>query len=154
MGCPWQTQGCYPNQIAAGVQVQTASGFDAMLDDYGGEGDPDVLLAAFASRQITSLANGVPVIALINGATHAVIVKGGSYSTAGDGLKQWDYVYVHDPLDGGANRYFVAGQWLAVNFFQIVSDTATIGWDGKLQEFGGSHVLGWTAWPPGPFNQQ
>jgi hypothetical protein len=147
MGCPWRTSGCSPEQIVAGVRAFTATGYDAYLDDYGGLGNPDTLLAQYMSRQITSLANGVPVIALVDFASHAVVVNGGNYSTAGDGLKRWDYVYIHDPLVG-ANRYYTGGAWLNSTVFQIISSGATAGWQSNFEDHGEIHVRGWGEWPP------
>lgn len=147
MGCPWQTSGCSLNQLTSGTNFYTASGSNAYLDDYGGVGDPDVLLANYAARQITSLVNGVPVIGLINGALHAVVVRAGNYTTASDGLKRWDYVYVHDPFSG-ANQYYTGGNWLNTNIFQVISSSASFGWQSNLETYGEIHVLGWGEWPP------
>jgi hypothetical protein len=148
MGCPWRTSGCSQNQIRYGAQAFTVTGYDAYVDDYGGVGDPDVLIAQFFSRQITSLANGVPVIALINGALHAVVPHAGNYTTASDGLKRWDYVYVQDPLYGGPDLYYVAGSWTQSVVQQIISSNAAVGWDGNYEEYGDMHVKGLVDWPP------
>jgi len=149
MGCAWQTVGCSQEQIRSGAQIYTNTGYDAYVDDYGGVGDPDVLLAQFFSRQITSLDNGVPVIALINGSTHAVVPHAGNYTTASDGLKRWDYVYVQDPLAGSADYYYVAGSWMQSVVQQIISSGASNGWSGNFDTYGETHVRGYADWPPG-----
>lgn len=149
MGCPWRTQGCSIEQIVQGARTYTLGGYDAFQDDYGGLGDPDVLIAEYFSRQITSLSNGVPVIGLIYNATHAVIVHAGNYTTTSDGLKQWDYVYIQDPLWGSSYRRFVAGEWMDVNAFQVISSSAMAGWDGNFETYGDETLVrGWNEWPP------
>jgi hypothetical protein len=149
MGCQWQTVGCTLGQTVQGTRSFTATGFDAYLDDFGGLGDPETLLAEYFSRQITSLANGTPVIGLVFGATHAVVVHAGNYTTASNGLKQWDYVYVQDPLAGSGYRRFTAGAWLDANIFQVISSGATFGWEGNFTTYGDeTQVRGWRDWPP------
>lgn len=149
MGCPWRTSGCSVEQTAQGARSYTVSGYDAYVDDFGGIGDPDLLLSKYMSRQITSLNNGVPVIGLIYGATHAVVVHAGNYTTSSTGLKQWDYVYVQDPQWGASYRRFVAGDWMDANVFQVISVGATAGWEGNYDTYGDEvQVRGWREWPP------
>lgn len=137
MGCP-PSVGCALDEIADGVAAFTVTGNDAYLDDYGGVvGDPIDLAARFFSRQITSLNNGVPVIAIVNGGLHAVVPFGGHFSTAYGGLKRWDYIRVRDPWDGDDIQY-TAGVWMDLNAHQVVSSSAINGWEGNAQTYGNS----------------
>jgi hypothetical protein len=147
MGCSTYS-GCSLEQIRNGVNYYTLT-HNAVLDDYGGIGDPDQLLAEFHARQLQSLSMGYPVIAIIENASHAVVPNEGKYSTATDGLKRWDYVYVHDPWpDGGgsANRYFVAGSWMDTVIWHVIGSSAMSGWQSSLSSYGNVYVRGL----PGP----
>lgn len=149
MGCPWRTSGCSREQIADGARRYTSSGYDAYVDDYGGIGNPDVLIAQYMSRQITSVNNGVPVIAIIENNSHAVVVHAGNYTTAANGLKQWDYVDVNDPLRSSGYRRWVAGDWMSVNIHQVISRAATSGWEDNFNQWGDEiQARGWNGWPP------
>lgn len=95
----------------------------------------------FFARQITSIDNSAPVIAIIN-SFHAGVVNGGKWRTRPNGRYEWEYVYVHDPLTT-ANDYYVAGDWLYTNCpggsdtcVQIISSGATVGWQGNYTNYG------------------
>jgi len=149
MGCAWRSVGCSVEQIVQGTRSYTSRGYDAYRDDYGGVGNPDTLIAKYFARQITSVNNGAPVIGLIDGATHAVVVTAGNYTKASNGLKQWDYVYVQDPLLGYGYRRYVAGTWMDTNIFQVISYAATTGWEDNYSSYGDeTQVRGWRQWPP------
>lgn len=95
------------------------------------------------------MSNNVPVIGLIYGDTHAVVVHAGNYTTASNGLKQWDYVKVNDPLRTSPYRQFTAGSWIDANIQQIISRAATNGWEGNFNEWGDeTQARGWHGWPP------
>lgn len=135
MGCPVSV-GCNQDVIAGGVASFTVTGYDAYMDDPGGVvGDPTDMIAQYFSRQITSLDNGVPVVALVDGALHAVVPFGGSFTTAHDGLKRWDYVRVRDPWDDDDVQY-TAGVWMDLNGRHIISSSATMGWQGNAYTYG------------------
>jgi hypothetical protein len=99
----------------------------------------------FMSRQITSIDNATPAIAILDG-FHAVVVNGGRWQPLDDGQYQWNYTYVHDP-DFGPDRYFVAADWVAMNCpygstcDQIVSAAASGAWSSNLNAYGGSTVV-------------
>lgn len=148
MGCT-VTHGCSLVQIQVGVNSYTNT-HDAFLDNFGGIGYPDDLLAEFHARQLQSLSMGNPVIATIEGDSHAVVPNKGNYSTASDGLKRWDFVYVHDPAqsNGGPNVYFSAGAWMNTVGHQVVSAAAIQGWTGSLASYGAVYVRGWSGGAP------
>ncbi len=139
MGCSAST-GCNLEAIRYGVNAFTFT-HDAVIDDYGGVGDPDQLRAEFHARQLQSLSMGYPVIAIIDNVSHAVVPNKGRYSTATDGLKRWDYVNAHDPSDI-ANRYFPAGEWMDRVIWNIVGTSAMGGWQTSLSTHGNIYVLG------------
>jgi len=147
MGCSPYI-GCSPQQATFGVRYFTATGNDAYLDDWGGVGDPDQLLAEYASREITSLVNGVPVLAIIDGALHAVVITAGNYSTRTDGLKQWDWVYVQDPNYTVSYKRYSAGAWLDASAYHVVSNLATTGWQTNFSTWSPDTVArGWSHGP-------
>lgn len=97
--------GSSPQEITNGVNHFTATS-DAFWDLAG-----DVEYEEFFARQITSLDNSTPVIALIEGGLHAGVVDGGRWHENSAGNYQWDYVYFHDPFLG-AGLYYGAGEWM------------------------------------------
>lgn len=133
--------GASQQDIADGVNHFTAT-FDAYWDLAG-----DVEFEAFFSRQITSIDNGVPVIAIIEGGFHAGVVNGGKWHDNGAGDHQWDYVYFHDPLTF-ANDYYSASLWQVTNCppgsacDQIASYSASAAWSSNLSVYGDDVVVG------------
>ena len=149
MGCAWRTSGCTIDQIEYGAAALTISGRDAFVDSASTRiDDPVVLWAEFGSRQATSLAHGVPFVAVIDNASHAVVPYAGNFTTASDGLKRWDWVYVRDPFFNDSSRYFTAGVWLDTVIWQVISANAVQDWPGNLQTYGNIHVRGWRDFPP------
>jgi hypothetical protein len=143
--------GASQDDIAAAVNHFTAT-FDADVDLAG-----DVQYEAFFSRQITSIDNGFPVIAILNGGLHAGVVNGGKWHDNANGDYQWDYVYFHDP-NRIANDYYSASFWQSSNCppgstcEQIVSSNAAGLWASNLSTYGGDVVTGGGG--PGPLEQQ
>jgi len=95
----------------------------------------------FFSRQITSIDNAVPVIAILD-SFHAGVLNGGKWRSLSGGRYEWIYVYVHDPQTV-ANDYYDAAIWTFVNCpngsdtcVQIVSSGATAGWQANQSAFG------------------
>lgn len=152
VGCNWQYVGCTTQEAVSGVRLFTVTGRDAYLDDYGGIGDPDTLLAEYASREITSMVNGVPVLGIVNGASHAVVITSGNYTTRSDGLKQWDWVYVNDPSDSPGYTKYSAGAWLNISVYHVISNTAKNGWQGNFSTWAPRTTV--RGWPHGPFIPQ
>lgn len=107
----------------------------------------DIDFREFLSRQITSIDNEIPVIAVIYGGLHAGVVNGGAWHDNSAGQHQWDYVYFHDP-DVGANDYYTGDSWKDVSCpsgatcQQIISLSGSGGWSDNLNIHGGSVVLG------------
>lgn len=96
---------------------------------------------SFISRQITSIDNYTPVIAIIT-FNHAGVVNGGKWHEVSGGY-QWDYVFFHDPLTF-ANDYYSSEGWLDVNCTvgtpceQIVSTSASATWYDNYSSYGDS----------------
>ncbi|MCB1034778.1 MAG: C39 family peptidase [Acidobacteria bacterium] len=65
-----------------------------------------------AARQITSIDNRSPVIAVVDN-DHTVILNGGKWHAENE-VNMWDYVYVHDPGDpfGEGDSRIGAADWL------------------------------------------
>lgn len=131
--------GVHQEDIAAAVNHFTNTS-DAAWDLAG-----DVEYEGFFSRQITSIDNGVPVIAILDGGLHAGVVNGGKWHENADGNYQWDYVYFHDPATV-ANDYYSAGFWQDVNCAgacqQIASFNASEAWAYNLDTYGDDVVVG------------
>lgn len=102
---------------------------------------------AFFSRQITSIDNREPVIAIIRGGLHAGVVNGGKWRDLGGGSYQWEYVYFHDPLTR-ANDYYTGGSWQDTNCpepstcEQVISSSASGAWYNNLNSYGDDVALG------------
>jgi hypothetical protein len=152
MGCRWWASGCSMEEIVGGARGFTYTGVDAYLDDWGGVvGDPDLLAAEFMARQITSLKNGIPVIAIIEGGLHAVVAKGGHYTTAANGLRQWEWVIYHDPFGSTPGTQVSAARWLETNIHQVISQSATTGWQTYYDNHAATaRVRGTVRWPRNP----
>lgn len=107
----------------------------------------DVEYRGFLSRQITSIDNAIPVIAVIDGGLHAGVVNGGAWHENAAGQYQWDYVYFHDP-QVGANDYYSGDSWKdascppGATCQQVISSSASGGWFDNLNNYGGGVVLG------------
>lgn len=149
MGC---FPGCWMEDIPNGVNLLTRT-YDTQLEGWeDGQGAfLEDLQAWLHARQLHSLSKGVPVIAVI-GSWHAVLPNKGNYATAMDGKKRWDTVYVHDPEpSGGPNRYWIAGNWMNLVQYQVISAGALMGWDASFATHGGVHVRGWWGTRNGPY---
>ncbi|MCL4838611.1 MAG: hypothetical protein KJ058_11680 [Thermoanaerobaculia bacterium] len=152
MGCG-SYNGCSPAGIANGVNGYTRT-YDAHDEGYwdGPGSDLADLQAWLHSRQLHSLARGFPVITTILGGLHAVVPNRGNFSTAPDGTRRWDYVFVHDPyLSEGPDRYYVAGQWMDAVEDQIISSSALMGWEGSFASYANIRVRGWWGTSNGPY---
>ncbi|MCZ7649992.1 MAG: hypothetical protein M5U13_02030 [Thermoanaerobaculia bacterium] len=152
MGCSWYS-GCGGPAIANGVNYYTST-YDAYEEGLwnGPWNEEEDLQAWLHARQLHSLSRGFPVIAIIIGGMHAVMPNKGNYSTAPDGKKRWDYVYVHDRYPSeGADRYYVAGRWMTEVQAHIISASAVMGWDGSFATYGNIRVRGWWGTSNGPY---
>jgi hypothetical protein len=87
------TFGTSPQRIADAVNQYTHT-YNAYVDLAASDWETK----EFMSRQITSIDNGRPTIAIVDGGFHAVIVTGGLWHIREDAYYQWDYTYFHDPL--------------------------------------------------------
>ena len=136
--------GTFAYRIDDGVRAYTNSGYDAIWDpdDYSNRD-------YFVARQITSVDSWVPVIA-IPGSFHAGVVNGGHHHEIPDsgGMRQWDYVYFHDPQIG-PDRYYDGDLWLdelcsysGDACEQIISDSATGGWYNNYSNYHEDVVVG------------
>jgi hypothetical protein len=103
--------------------------------------DGDINYEAFMSRQITSIDNYLPVIAILDGGLHAGVVNGGRWHSMGTGTYQWDYVYFHDPLER-ADVQYTSLVWIERSCpigsacSQIVSHAAAAAAAGNLSSYG------------------
>lgn len=113
---------------------------------------------AFFSRQITSIDNREPVIAIIHGGLHAGVVNGGKWRSLTTGDYQWEYVYFHDPLVR-ANDYYTADSWQDTNCpepsacQQVISSSASGAWSYNLSTYGDDVGIGGGGGYTGPDNQ-
>ena len=109
IGCT--VNGATQGQILKGVQHFTASGRDADVLYNGGVGAPATIAGEFYSAEITSINALVPLIPLVNGATHAGVLIGGQWHIDPDtNLYVWDSVLFDDPAVG-PGRPFAAADW-------------------------------------------
>lgn len=114
---------------------------------------------SFLSRQITSVVNFSPVIAIVD-FNHAGVVNGGEWSPTGTGYYRWEYTYFHDPLVG-PNVLYGSGTWIDLSCpqgrtcEQIISFAASAAWGSNLSAFGSSVIddSGCSAAGCGPENQ-
>lgn len=133
--------GAHSDAIAAAVNNFTLT-HDAFRDLDG-----DINYRQFFSRQITSIDNRVPAIAIIRGGLHAGVVNGGKWHTNSYGEYQWDYAYFHDPFTT-ADDYYTASAWRDTNCpsgstcEQVVSSSASEAWRYNLDSYGGNVVMG------------
>lgn len=129
---------CGSNQagIEAAVRHFTVSGSDAYWD----HGD-DTQYESMISRQITSMDNGVAVIAVVD-FNHTGVLNGGKWHREGS-YNIWDFVYFHDPARG-SNRQYQATEWMRDWFCpaywgscdQILSISASGDWISNLALYG------------------
>jgi hypothetical protein len=128
--------GTSPQKIADAVNFYTAT-FNAFVDLVAADFETE----DFMSRQITSIDYGTPSIAIIDHGFHAVIVVGGSWHDAGNGYRQWDYTYYHDPLGLPRSR-LLSEEWIFTSCpsgstcQQIVDAYAVSSAGGNLTSYG------------------
>jgi hypothetical protein len=103
------TFGTHPRKIADAVNFYTFAS-DARWDFAAAEFEEE----SFFSRQITSINSRRPVIAIIDGGFHAVIVIGGTWHPTENGYRIWDYTHFHDPLVGPRIRW-ASATWIPSN---------------------------------------
>jgi len=109
IGCT--VNGSTQAQIVNGVDHFTVSGHDAQLVYAGGAGDPHTIMGQYFSAEITSISGLIPLIPLVNGATHAGVLTGGQWHIDPDtSLYVWDSVFFNDPAVG-PGRFFDAATW-------------------------------------------
>jgi len=108
-------------------------------DDAYWDFDAPSNVEAFMARQITSIDNYTPVIAIID-FKHAGVVNGGKWHQEGNWY-QWDYTYFHDP-EVRANDDYPSARWHLVNCppgqicSQIISTIMTQGWVQNQNSYG------------------
>ena len=136
--------GTFAYYLDDGVRAFTNSGWDAQwdADDYSNRD-------YFVARQITSIDSYIPVIA-IPSSFHAGVINGGHHHevSGSGGMRQWDYVYFHDPQIG-PDRYYDAEDWLNEQCSysgdaceQIISSSATGGWYNNYSEHSDDVIVG------------
>ncbi len=128
IGCS-VTHGASPAQILGGVQHFTRSGVDAVLQYNGG------VPGEYYSAEITSITARVPLMPLVNGATHSVVVTGGQWHIdPNSGLYVWDSVFANDPTVGPSA--FDAGSWTGFDDIEhIISASASAAGVSNFEEF-------------------
>ncbi len=110
-------------QIVHGVNTYTRSGKDAGLG-YPCCEQPQASEIYF-SEEVTSINNGTPFIAFINGASHSGVASGGSWHLDPDtNYYVWDAVVLQDPNDG-PNQPYISGDWALEDVTHIVSLAAS-----------------------------
>lgn len=128
IGCS-PTSGTPIDRLAPGVRTFT-SATDAVLESASTS-----QRSLFFARQISSIAARDPVLGVVNAATHAGIIDGGLWHLTDSGLEVWDYVYFHDPLIQ-ADLKFVAGDWIGIVNYHVISDSAAATAQGGLDAYG------------------
>lgn len=93
-----ESTGASEHAIPIGVNIYTNT-HDAR-HEYGPGGPYSDDQGRFFARQITSVNNGVPVIAITEQGLHAVVIDGGSWHTSPSGFRVWDTVEYMDPAFG------------------------------------------------------
>jgi hypothetical protein len=97
------------------------------------------------ARQVTSIANGQPVIVGEPIEGHAVVAKGGKWHHDTQwGMRIWDYVYVNDPWYQPFNNQIMFDRWQRLTDCicplgyceQVISGGATAGWESYLSTYG------------------
>lgn len=135
--------GVSPQAIANGASFW-ANVYDATVD-WGAE-EPIEYQREFFARQISSINNNTPVIAIVDGGFHAGVINGGTWhEDSATGMNVWNDVKFHDPK-GYANRYFSSAAWQSFSvagyntYTQIVSNGATYGWQTDYADYGDTVV--------------
>jgi len=125
IGCG--VNGSTQEQIVVGVQHFTVSGHDAALLYNGGVGSPADIAGEYFSAEITSISARIPLIPLVNGATHAGVLTGGQWHIDPDSnLYVWDSVFFNDP-SVGPGVLFDAGTWSGYDGVEhIISQSASV----------------------------
>ena len=123
IGCS-VTHGAAPAEILSGTQHFTVSGHDAAL--LFGASDPTIA-GQYYSAEITSITGLIPLIPLVNGATHGGVLTGGQWHIDTDtNLYVWDTVFFSDPLLG-PGVVFDAGSWTGYDDIEhIISSSASV----------------------------
>ncbi len=136
--------GTFSYAIARGVDYFTNSGSDAIYD-----GDAYDNRKYFVARQISSIDDYIPVIAVLHG-NHAGVIDGGHHHEIPDsgGMQEWDYLYFNDPQVGPDVPY-EAADWLTElcsfegdTCEQIISSGATGGWYYNYNQYSSQVVVG------------
>lgn len=124
IGCG--VNGSTQEQIVNGVEHFTVSGRDAALVYNAGEGTQGSIAGQYFSAEITSITARIPLIPLVNGATHAGVLIGGQWHIDSDsGLYVWDSVLFNDPAVG-PGRPFIASDWTGYDDVEhIISSSAS-----------------------------
>ena len=119
--------GATQEQIVNGVQHFTVSGRDAQLVYIGGPGVPGTIVGEYFSAEITSISARIPLIPLVNGATHAGVLIGGQWHIDTDtNLYVWDSVLFDDPAVGPGIP-FIASDWTGYDDVEhIISSSASV----------------------------
>lgn len=134
IGCS-PTGGASQQQILSGVQHFTESGRDAELTFNSGDG-------VFFSDEVTSITALVPILPIVNGGLHAVVLIGGQWHIDPDNSNLyvwdvWDTVIYNDPLTG-PGRVLNAAAWTGFDNTQhIISASASASGPGNFDRYGG-----------------
>jgi hypothetical protein len=138
-------QGTSPPVIASAV-ASWANISQASYEVQSCDGGPFDKRELIAARQITSIDGEAPVIVIVDGGFHAVMVTGGDWHhDSSTGLDVWDFTYIHDPQATSGHRYYSAGHWIDWFTFgytcEQVFDGAVVGNTGyNLNTYGGNVV--------------
>jgi hypothetical protein len=103
--------GVQREQLVNGIRSYTSEG-DAYLDQAVNSDNN------YFARQISSVSNKVPLVALTDGGSHTVVLYGGSWHAVVDTSNRktfyWDDVIFHDPSRGGGLQW-TAGAWRSLH---------------------------------------
>jgi hypothetical protein len=124
--------------LLASVMVVKGCTISPELAYGGGETDE---IGFYYSSEVTSINSSVPFIALITGATHAVVANGGSWHLDDDsGFFVWDTVLTQDPI-AGPNVSYLAGQWTDAEVTHIISAAASEEANTNFNNYGSKVAL-------------
>ena len=137
--------GCTTTDRAADAVSHFTNTFDAQ-----GDGDYASNYKQMISRQVTSIDQRTPVIAVIND-DHTVVLQGGKWHQEGPNY-MWDSVLINDPdpVWGGPEQRLAASTWLqefcppnAAGYvcLQVISASAASTWQSNYNMYKDNVVL-------------
>jgi hypothetical protein len=108
-----------------------------------------MLTDKFFARQIASINNRQPVIAIVESGFHAGVINGGSNHRRSDGVYVWDSVYFHNPRQSvnRPDQQFTAGSWSdymcggGTACMHIIAVGSYAGYESYYDDYGSETVM-------------